>query len=137
VGLIEDIQTLLKARPLIAAAVGTRVYWLKAPQGQAAPYLVYQHIAGQREDDLSNTIALAHPIWQIDGWSNNPADMSTLSAAIRSIKGFGGTAGGTTFQDVRLIGSRDIPEPPEAASDVAWQAVSFDFEFWYEEPVPS
>lgn len=135
--LITDLQTFLRARPLVAAAVGTHVYEGKAPQGQAAPYIVYQELAGQRDDDLEGGTALARPVYQIVGWTTDPAQLEALSSAIRSIKGYRGAVGGTTVYDFQLVGSRRFLEPPEAASNVSWQSVGFDYAIWFEEPVPS
>jgi hypothetical protein len=78
----EALVTRLLADATVAAAVGTRIYPLVAPQGAAMPHIVYQRISGPRVHTHQGS-DLAHPRFQFACNAATYAAAKALANAVR------------------------------------------------------
>jgi hypothetical protein len=117
--MIEDaLVARLLAQNAITTLVGTRIYPLLAPQGAAAPYLIYQRISGERVRNFDESNQSAQPRIQIDAYAETYTVARQLAAAVRAaLHGFAGTVSDSEsparFSPVRiqasaLIDDRDL-----------------------------
>jgi hypothetical protein len=76
------LYTVLSTTAGVTALVGNRIYPDKLPQTPVYPAVVYQGIAGARENHLRGYASLENPLMQIDAWATTKAGAATLTAAI-------------------------------------------------------
>lgn len=69
------------ARTAIVAAVGTRVYPVKLPQGALTPAIVITKITGHRVNVLNGPASLAWPRYQIDCWVRETTGATSYTTA--------------------------------------------------------
>jgi len=79
----EVLRTFILADPALAAALGTRVYPIKLPQGVTYPAMTIQQISGTALAPLKGRASLARPRFQCDVWTregegNAPAEVQRI-----------------------------------------------------------
>lgn len=90
----EALQAHLTDDADVAALVGTRVYPLRAEQGAARPYLVYQRISTPRVRSHSGPSGLAYPRFQITAVADSYSAARSLANAVReALDGYSGDMG--------------------------------------------
>jgi hypothetical protein len=76
------LYTVLSTAAGVTAIVGNRIYPDKLPQTPVYPAVVYQGIAGMRENDLKGYAGLENPLMQVDAWATTKAGAAVLTDAI-------------------------------------------------------
>lgn len=125
----------------VAAAIGTRLYPVKAPQNPTYPLVTMQKIVEPRYPHLRGSGGLAAPRYQIDVWVKELAGTATFNRAIeiaelirRRIDGYSGvltTSGSPSdaFQvSILYDDSRDLFEVDQALGGFYRQ--STDYVIW-------
>jgi len=127
----------LKADAGVAAIVGTKVYPVPIPQGQSAPYLLYQRYDTDHIRDLSGPSGLRRTSFQLDAYSESPAEAEALSESVRlSLDGWRGTWSGIRVTSVILEKITDaFINDPDGGEDVLYR-VSIDIIVWHAESIP-
>jgi hypothetical protein len=133
--MIKDIRPALTAFLLadagIAAAVGTRVYPVRLPQGTAAASVVYNRISAIGDHTMQGASGLARPRIQIDCWAPTHDAATALANLVKdALDGFRGPMGnGVQVQGAFFDSERDLPFD----DDGKLYGVSRDYLVWYEE----
>lgn len=142
VGIYRALRAFLLADATIAAAVDTRIYPQKLPQGVTYPAITILRVSGIRANVLKGKASLARPRYQIDCWmwekSSTTAytDAQTLGGAVLArLEGYSGVMTdpatsppaayqtGVTFDD-----ERDLFDPDINGGYFRW---SGDFFIWH------
>lgn len=128
----EALVALLLADAGVAAALGTRIWWARAPQGQPArPYCVLRAISDPHDYHMGGPSGLFRSRIQTDVYGETYAQAKTASRALSAaISGYRGPAGAKTFQGAFIDGGRDLPDEDDAGEHLF--AVSFDFILWHD-----
>jgi hypothetical protein len=91
---------------LLAPVAGGERYWLRAPQGTKAPYVVMQRITGIRDYHMQGASGLVASRVQIDCYDNTYLGADGMAATIVAI--LSGYRGGV-IQGAFVDGERDLP----------------------------
>ena len=138
----SDLFTWLLADTDIAAKVSTRIYPLVKPQDGALPCLRVSLTANESEIHLGGPAGFATDDIQIDCYANTFPETVAIAEVVRKSligtnNGFR-TMGTTRLTQVRLTSKSD--EPPfreDGGGNYQIFNRSLDFEFDYDEPIPS
>ena len=132
----EALRTYLAGNSGVSAIVSGIIYPVVLPQGVQLPALMFQRISGVRVESLQGSSGLAHPIFQIDCFSEQKdgySQVKALAEVVRlALEGYRGTWSGMSIQGVLFLGDTDLYEDE---SEV--YRVSMDFEIWHVEDRPS
>jgi len=114
----------------IAALISDRFYPLRAPQGAALPYAVYQRISTPRIRSQSGPSGLARPRFQVTCYASSYSQSRQLANLMRiSLDGFRGTmGGGVSVGAVFLENEMDTYEDETGAF-----GTPMDFIIWHQE----
>lgn len=130
----EALRTRLLADGTVSGLVGTRVFPLVVPQGQALPAIAYQRISGIREHTHEGASGLARPRLQYACVATSFTTARGVADAVRkSLDGFAGVIGSVTVQNIMIqnqIDNYNLSADDEASSFTTW----LDFVVWYVEP---
>jgi hypothetical protein len=127
----ESLVALLLAHAPLAALTGTRIYWLRAPQNVAAPYVVLQTVSAIPDVSHSGPSGLVAGRVQADCYGLTYASAKGAARAVSGrLSGFRGTQGGTVFDGVFKDSERDLYED-DASTDKLFR-VSMDFIIWHK-----
>lgn len=66
-----------------ATSIGSAVYPEVAPEGKAAPYVVYTQFSGHRIGDLQGDSGLGNPHFQIDVYASTKSQTVSLKNELR------------------------------------------------------
>lgn len=134
---MKDIRPALREFLLgdsnIGAAVASRVFPIKIPQGVKAANIVYTRISGVGDYDMQGPTGLSGPRYQLDAWAPLADDATALASLIKDrVDGFRGVMGSgenaVTVQGVFCSDER------ENYDDIAQlHRVSRDYFIWNEE----
>lgn len=132
----EALRTRLLADSTVSGLVGTRIFPLVIPQGQALPAIAYQRISGVREHTHAGASGLAHPRIQYACVAETFTQARAVADAVRQrLDGFAGVIGSVTVESIMIQNQMDnynLSADNEASSYTTW----LDFVVWYEEPTP-
>lgn len=111
---MADLQAALRAR-LIAAApvtaiVGTRVYWTKAADAAALPYIRMQTVSDERGADLDDYEIARETRVQVDCFAADYATARALSEAVIAATNGPATVSGVLMGRTVAEGPRDLGE---------------------------
>jgi hypothetical protein len=122
-----DFIDLILGAPAVTAAVGTKVYWARRPQGALAP-LILMHVISELPDfRLGGVGSHRRTRVQIDCYGTTYADARAGAAAVKTLlNGYTGTVGGTRIQGVFQDSERDMTEGGDTATERLFR-VSMDF----------
>lgn len=124
-----SLFTLLSGSGPVAAIVGSRVYGLHAPQGDAFPCLVFQRTGELREATACGTDQLARGSFSVDAYSKHYLEAVTLAKAVRTaLIDYSGLVGDTHIDRVFLDNVSDSTDPEPGLC-----RVSLLFTIWYTE----
>ena len=130
----ESLVDLLKAHTALTSLVGSnpaRIYWMRAPQGIARPYLVMQIVSSIPDVTHGGPSGLIGSRVQIDCYGDTYASTKTTARAVTGrLSGFRGFRLNTTFDGIFKDAERDEYEE-SAAPDKAFR-VSMDFLVWHK-----
>lgn len=127
----KAIHDLLTAATAVAALVSSRVYPLRAPDGVAAPFIVYQRISGVRWRTLSGACGIAQPRIQIDVYAATYAGAKALASAVRvALDGYRGIVAGVRIGGITLETDQDLLEDD---IDPVLHRVTMDFMVTHDE----
>lgn len=128
----EALVALLMADAGVGAALGTRIWWARAPQGQPErPYCVLRLVSGPPDYHMGGPSGLVRSRIQFDAYGETYEQAKTASRALAAaISGYRGQAGAKTFQGAFIDGGRDLPDEDDAGEHLF--AVSFDIILWHD-----
>jgi hypothetical protein len=122
----QDLLTYLLAQTNVAAVVGSRVTWVKAPQGVARPNVILHRIAGLRDTTNDGPSGFVSSRIQVDCFGVSFLSAKTAANAIEvALSGGHFIQGSTEFQGCFLDAERSGEEDAES-SDKLFR-VSLDF----------
>jgi len=128
----QAIKKELLADSGIKSLIGERLYYVKAPQDVAKPYVVFLKASGPREYSHDGASKLARPRFQFSCFAMTYYEAKQIAEAIRAaIEAFSGTMGGTGGVEVGscfCINESDIYE-----EDTRLFHVAVDYLIWHKE----
>jgi hypothetical protein len=119
----------------VSAIAGTKVFPLVADQDAAAPFVVYQIIAGAREHTMVADSGPQSALVQVASWSTTHTGALELAAAVSvCLKDFSGTLGGSGGVTVqRIFEETEVLDEHEEGAEVEGLWVGRqEFTIWYE-----
>lgn len=127
----EALRTFLLADTDLAALVGTRVHWVRSPQGTASPRIVLYRISGLRDMHMNGPSGLIASRVQIDCIGSSYGGAKAVARAVEArLSGYSGSASGVVFQGCFLIGERDDFEDADTPDKLF--RTSLDFNIWHK-----
>lgn len=127
----EALRTFLLAGTDLAALVGTRVHWVRSPQGSASPRIVLYGISGLRDMRMDGPTGLVASRVQIDCIGASYGSAKAVARAVEArLSGYSGSASGVVFQGCFLIGERDDFEDADTPDKLF--RTSLDFNIWHK-----
>lgn len=81
VEIYRALRAFLLTDPVIAAAVGTRIYPVKLPQAVTYPAITILRVSASRANVLHGAASLARPRYQIDCWVRETTGVSAFTDA--------------------------------------------------------
>ena len=130
----ESLVAYLKAYSGLTSLIGTspvRIYWTRAPQAVAKPYVTMQRISGNRDTHMQGVSGLVESRVQIDCYGLTYAASKGVARAIEArISGLSFAQSGTVFQVCILDAERDGYED-DATPDKLYRT-SLDFIIWHK-----
>jgi hypothetical protein len=63
----------------LTALIGTRLYYVQAPQNAVAPYVTYQMVSDPREHAMGADPGVAHPRFQFSSWAKTNSAAKDIS----------------------------------------------------------
>lgn len=124
-----DMPAALRARLIGAAtAAGSRVDWVKRPQGASLPAITLQIISDLRPQHLKGFDELRPTRVQVDCWGATYGAVVALKEAVIAAVVPENTANGIRFERGIIDGERDLGELTEAQFI---HRASLDFILWW------
>lgn len=128
----ESFVALLLAASGLSALVSARIFWGKAPQSVAAPYVVLSRVSGIPDYHLQGPSGLVQSRVQADCYGTTYASAKGVARQVEArLSGFRGPHGTTQFDGVFKVGERDLYN--DDPTPAALHAVSMDFTLWHKE----
>lgn len=126
----QVIYSVLSSDAIISTLVSDRITPLVRPQGQDLPAITCQQIDNNIDHDVQGPTGWQQPRWQINCFSTDYDQMTTLAKAVKSVlDGYKATG----IDHVFLMDEGDI-EPNEAENEQFMIYVKrMDFEFFYND----
>lgn len=104
----EALVAYLLAGSSLAALVGTRIHWVRSPQGTVSPRVVLYRISGLRDMRMAGPTGLVSSRVQCDCIGTTYGSAKATARALEArLSGYSGTTGGIVFQGAFLVGERD------------------------------
>ncbi len=98
----------LAAAAGLTALVSTRIYPLQAPQGETAPYVVWQRIGGRRIGHLAGASGVALATFQVACYATTFLAARAVADQVRyALNGFNGTQTGQVVRVISIVTDRD------------------------------
>lgn len=114
----------------LPSLVGTRIHWVRSPQGAALPRVVLYRISGVRDMHMAGPSGLIASRVQADCMGASYGSAKAVARAVEArLSGYSGTTGGITFQGAFLIGERDDYFDGETPDKIF--RTSLDFNIWH------
>jgi hypothetical protein len=128
----EVLRSVLLEAADVAALVGSRIHWVRSPQGSASPRIVLYRIDGLRDMTMQGPSGLVSSRVQVDciGTTYGSAKGAARAVAAR-LNGFSGWPSGIRFEGCFLIGERDDFEDADTPDKLF--RTSLDFNIWHQE----
>lgn len=130
----ESLVAYLMAYSGLTALIGSnpvRIYWTRAPQAVAKPYVTMQRISGNRDTHMQGVSGLVESRVQVDCYGLTYAASKGVARAVEArISGLAFTQSGTVFQVCILDAERDGYED-DATPDKLYRT-SLDFIIWHK-----
>lgn len=127
----EALLAYMIAGTSLATAVGSRINWVRSPQGSLSPRIVLYRIAGLRDMSLRGPTGYVSSRVQADCIGTSYASAKTVARALEArISGYSGTTGGVRFEGVFLVAERDDFFDTDTPDKVF--RTSLDFNLWHK-----
>lgn len=127
----EALRTFLLASAGLTALVGTRIHFVRSPQGSASPRIVLYVISGLRDMRMDGPTGLIASRVQVDCIGASYGSAKAVARAVEArLSGYTGTASGIVFQGCFLIGERDDFEDADTPDKLF--RTSLDFNIWHK-----
>lgn len=124
-----ELRTYVLADPVIAAAVGSRMYPRVLPQSVVLPAIAYSRIDTLRQHHLDGADGLPRARFQVTAWAKTPLEAANVAHAVRwRLDGVSGALGGSYVGAIRCVGERDIDDV-----EAGRYGVALDFLIHYQE----
>jgi hypothetical protein len=108
----QGIQVYLSAITTLKAIVGTRIYWIGAPDGATMPYITYRLISGDNLNAIVGTNKEQSATVQFSLWGENEFVLLNASnILINAIEGFSGSFDGRNVLFITTTGPRQMRDP--------------------------
>lgn len=127
----EALIAFLLADAGLAGLVGTRIDWLRRPQGAALPSITLQNASTAREYVMTGREGLVGYLVQIDVWGSTYKSMKQVHRAVIAALGDLNTA---PFQGAFLETERETAEEqdgPDATASTTFYRASIDVRIWH------
>jgi hypothetical protein len=119
----------LRDAPQVAAIVGTKIHWLKVPQGTTPPYIRLQVVSGDAFEDLDGDTVVRESRVQADCFALTHAISHELAEAITRATAEPATVAGVIFSRIKVTGPRDLGEDVDGKGFI--HRASMDLLVWY------
>lgn len=131
--LIETaIQSALSADAGVAALVGDRIYYTRAIQDTAKPYIVFSKVGGVRMHTHQGAAGLVHARFQFSAFAETYIAAKNVQVEVQDVlQGFQGTLGGAGGVEVYTCHYENEIDFYE--DDTRLYHVAADYMFWYSE----
>lgn len=127
----EELLSYLLAASGITSLVGTRINWVRSPQGAASPRIVLTRIGGVRDMTLKEPSGLVASRVQVDCYGTSYGSAKNVARAVEArLSGYSGTQNSTCFQGCFLIGERDDYFDTDTPEKLF--RTSLDFTIWHK-----
>lgn len=122
----EALADRLLGATALTALTGTRVYWVRAPQNVAKPYVVMNRITGIRDMKSSGPSGLVESRVQVDCWGATYSSAKSVARQVEArLSGYKGTQSSVIFDGVFLVLEHDGYSPDDTPDKLF--RVSLDF----------
>lgn len=128
----EALLSYLLAASAVTSLVGTRINWVRSPQGVVSPRVVLTRVSGVRDMTLNNgPTGYVSSRVQVDCIGISYGSAKSVARAIETrLSGYSGTTGGIRFEGCFLIGERDDYFDTETPDKLFRTAL--DFNIWHK-----
>lgn len=107
----DAVYTLLKDDATVAGLVGTRIYSMYVPEGEALPAIVFQQVSGIPNYSCDGAVGQRESRYQITAWGVTPVQARSLATAIDAVfSAYGGTVASITIQGSFVRSIYDVPD---------------------------
>lgn len=128
----QAVRTRLLAVAAVTALAGSRIHYVRLPQGSAYPAASLQRISRVEPSAMGSDSGVVFARLQVTSWHPNYLQAKALATAVRvGLKRFRGTVDGVEIQDVFLDTENDIYEP--AQGDAGAYGVASDYRVIWRE----
>jgi len=108
----EALVTRLTSVAALTALVGSRISPLRAPENEPVPYVVYQRIAGTREQAFGADPGLTRARFQVSAWDASYSGVKAVQDQLRlALERWRGTVSGVEVLDTFIESDLDDHEP--------------------------
>ena len=129
----EALASYLLAGTALASLVGTRINWVRSPQGAASPRIVLYRISGLRDMSFRGPTSYVASRVQCDCIGTSYGSAKSVARALEArLSGYSGTTGGVRFEGAFLIAERD--DFLDADTPDKLFRTSLDFNIWTKGP---
>ena len=142
--ILTAVRDFLESKSAIRHLSFGKIFYDRAPQGTAKPYVLINRVAVSRFYTLSNETDAASVVVQVDVYHTEPNEMEKLAEAIRlAMSGtqnvFWGNrdAGGIYVFSAKILREDVNADRPQDASDRWSYNFSRDYDITHREPVPT
>jgi hypothetical protein len=128
----EALLSYLLAASAVSSLVGTRINWVRSPQGVLSPRVVLTRVSGIRDMTLnSGPTGYVSSRVQVDCIGTSYGSAKSVARAIETrLSGYSGTTGGIRFEGCFLIGERDDYFDTDTPDKLFRTAL--DFNIWHK-----
>jgi hypothetical protein len=132
------IRTHLLTKSAVTDLVGTRIYPAVFPEGVTFPAVRYTMVSQFRESVVSGNSGIVEAGVQVDTYAATHIQSNQIGEAIRdALQNFSGSAGTVHVWSVTVTGGSELYETPLDADDEGLYRVINDYQFMFEESVPT
>lgn len=128
---VNDYSVRTESEATLPSLVGTRIHWVRSPQGAASPRIVLYRISGLRDMRMDGPTGLVASRVQCDCFGTSYGSAKAVARALEArLSGYAGTTGGIEFQGAFLVGERDDFFDTETPDKLF--RTSLDFNIWHK-----
>ena len=100
----QALMAYLKGQAGLTALVGTRIHFIRVPQGTAMPYVVLIDVSNVIPADLKGVLDIEQPNKQFSAYASTKEGATAVADQLRSaLDDFSGTLSGLKVQHIRRL----------------------------------
>jgi hypothetical protein len=100
----QALMAYLKSLAGLTALVGTRIHFIRVPQGTAMPYVIILDVSNVIPADLKGVLDIEEPNKQISTYASTKEGATAVADQLRNaLDDFSGTLSGITVQHIRRL----------------------------------